>query len=93
MTDYQQRRDASVLPLYEFTTQLATLEPPPPDMQQLLAAMVGNQTAMDVFVSVTAGTLSPGEFFEAANIATMSASTKECQRAGLSRSRECPAER
>lgn len=93
MTDYQQRRDASVLPLYEFTTQLATLEPPPPDMQQLLAAMVGNQTAMDAFVSVTAGTLSPADFFDPANIATMLASTKECPKGGLSRSRGCPAQR
>jgi flavin-dependent dehydrogenase len=64
MGDYQRRRDTSVLPLYEFTTQLATLEPPPPEMQQLLAAIAGNQAAMDAFVSVTAGTLSPREFFD-----------------------------
>jgi flavin-dependent dehydrogenase len=64
MGDYQQRRDTSVLPLFEFTTQLATLEPPPPEMQQLLAAIAGNQAAMDAFVSVTAGTLSPADFFD-----------------------------
>ena len=40
-------RDAHVLPIYEFTTQLATLEPPPPEMQQLLGAVHGNQDAMD----------------------------------------------
>jgi hypothetical protein len=57
-----------VLPIYEFTTQLATLEPPPPEMQQLLAAMQGNQEAMDGFVSVTAGTVSPMEFFSPENI-------------------------
>jgi flavin-dependent dehydrogenase len=64
MGDYQQRRDASALPLYEFTTELAMLEPPPPEMQQLFAAIAGNQAAMDAFVSVTAGTLSPTEFFD-----------------------------
>jgi flavin-dependent dehydrogenase len=64
MGEYQRRRDTSVLPLYEFTTQLATLEPPPPEMQQLLAAMAGNQAAMDAFVSITAGTVSPAEFFD-----------------------------
>ncbi len=64
MRHYQQQRDTSVLPLYEFTTQLATLEPPPPVMQRLLAAMAGNQAAMDAFVSVTAGTLSPTDFFD-----------------------------
>ena len=68
MADYQQTRDTHVLPIYEFTTQLATLEPPPPEMQQLLGAMHGNQDAMDMFVSITAGTVSPIEFFDPENI-------------------------
>jgi hypothetical protein len=63
MAEYQQARDQHMVPIYEFTTQLATLEPPSPEMQQLLAGMPGDQAAMDAFVSVTAGTLSPGEFF------------------------------
>lgn len=71
MGDYQQRRDASVLPLYEFTTQLATLEPPPPEMQELLAAIAGNQAAEDAFVSITAGTLSPAEFFASHRLDTL----------------------
>ena len=58
-----------MLPIYEFTTQLATLEPPPPEMQQLLGAMPGNQAAMDDFVSLTAGgTVSPLSFFDPSNI-------------------------
>ena len=40
-------RDERVLPLYEFTTQLATFEPPPAEMQQLLATIAGSQLAMD----------------------------------------------
>jgi flavin-dependent dehydrogenase len=63
MSAYQRARDAQVLPMYGFTTQLATLAPPPPELQRLLAAMHGNRDAMDAFVSVTAGTLSPVEFF------------------------------
>jgi flavin-dependent dehydrogenase len=63
MAEYQQARDQHMVPIYEFTTQLATLEPPSPEMQQLLAGMPGDQAAMDAFVSVTAGTLTPGEFF------------------------------
>jgi 2-polyprenyl-6-methoxyphenol hydroxylase-like FAD-dependent oxidoreductase len=63
MAQYQADRDAAALPMYEFTTQLATLEPPPPEMQQLLGAIAGNQAAMDAFVSVNAGTMSPVEFF------------------------------
>jgi 2-polyprenyl-6-methoxyphenol hydroxylase-like FAD-dependent oxidoreductase len=61
-------RDAHAMPIYEFTTSLATLHPPPPEMQQLLAAIGGNQAAMDAFMSVVAGTLSPIEFFDPANM-------------------------
>jgi 2-polyprenyl-6-methoxyphenol hydroxylase-like FAD-dependent oxidoreductase len=68
MFDFQRTRDADVLPIFEFTTQLATLEPPPPEMQQLLGAVYGNHEAMDAFVSVTAGTVSPVEFFDPAHI-------------------------
>jgi 2-polyprenyl-6-methoxyphenol hydroxylase-like FAD-dependent oxidoreductase len=68
MADYQRTRDAHVLPVYEFTTQLATLEAPPEQMQQLLGAVHGNQDAMDDFVSLTAGTVSPIEFFDPENI-------------------------
>lgn len=64
MTSYQRTRDTHALPMYEFTTGLATLEPPPPEMQQLLAALQDNQPGMDAFVSVVAGTLSPGDFFD-----------------------------
>ena len=63
MGAYQATRDRQVLPMYELTTQLATLEPSPPDLQQLLAAAHGNQEAMDGFARVIAGVTSPAEFF------------------------------
>ena len=68
MAGYQQTRDEQVLPIFEFTTQLATLAPPPPELQQVLGAVHGNPSAMDDFVSVTAGSVSPLEFFDPANI-------------------------
>lgn len=71
MAEYQHTRDARVLPIYELTTQLATLDPPPAEMQQLLAATEGNQAAMDAFVSVTAGTMSPREFFHPDHVASI----------------------
>ena len=78
MSAYQQTRDAQVLPIFGFTTQLATLEPPPQEMQQLLGAVHGNRSAMDDFVSLTAGTVSPTEFFDDANIGhIMQAATVE----------------
>ena len=63
MKSWHRTRDNGAMPIYEFTSQLATMEPPPPEMQQLLGAVYGNQEAMDGFVSVTAGTVSPVEFF------------------------------
>jgi flavin-dependent dehydrogenase len=67
MAAYQSARDAQVLPMYHLTTDLATLQPPPPDLARLLAAMAGNQAAMDGFAKVNAGVLSPAEFFSEAN--------------------------
>ena len=63
MSDYQRARDEEALPIYGFTCDFAKLEPPPPEMQQLIGAMQGNQEAQDGFVSVMAGTLPAPEFF------------------------------
>jgi 2-polyprenyl-6-methoxyphenol hydroxylase-like FAD-dependent oxidoreductase len=68
MARYHDRRDQHVLPMYEFTAQLATLEPPPPELAQLLAAMHGNQAAMNAFARVTAGVTSPAAFFAPENV-------------------------
>ncbi|HWH45874.1 MAG TPA: NAD(P)/FAD-dependent oxidoreductase [Thermoleophilaceae bacterium] len=68
MAAYQRVRDERVLAMYEFTAQMATLEPPPPEMQRLLGAVHGDPGAMDAFVSVTAGTVSPADFFAPENV-------------------------
>jgi 2-polyprenyl-6-methoxyphenol hydroxylase-like FAD-dependent oxidoreductase len=68
MSDYQRTRDEHVLPMYEFTTQLATLEPPPAEMQQMFGAISGSQDAMDGFARMNAGTISPSEFFAPENL-------------------------
>lgn len=68
MDEYHRRRDARVKAMYEFTCMLATLEPPPPEMQQLFAAVHGNPAAMDGFARMNAGTISPAEFFAPANV-------------------------
>ena len=73
MAEHQRSRDARVKPMYDFTCQLATLEPPPPEMQQLIAAIHGNRKAMDDFARMNAGTMSPAQFFAPENINTMTA--------------------
>lgn len=69
MGAYQFTRDVQVLPMYELTCQLATMEPPPPEMKQLLSAMHGNQEAMDGFARTVSGVTSPAEFFSTDNVA------------------------
>ena len=68
MSDYQQTRDRETMPVYEFTDEFATLEPPSPEMQQLIGAMQGNQEAQDQFVSVQAATMPAPEFFSPENV-------------------------
>jgi 2-polyprenyl-6-methoxyphenol hydroxylase-like FAD-dependent oxidoreductase len=68
MADYQTARDEQVLPMYELTAEIASLEPPPPELQQILEAARGNQEAMDAFARVSAGVTSPAEFFSEDNV-------------------------
>jgi hypothetical protein len=74
MAAYQRARDERVLPMYELTVQAAMLQPPPPEMQQLMGAIAGNQEATDAFMRVNAGTMPPGEFFAPENIGRIMAS-------------------
>lgn len=66
MADYQRTRDQQSVAMYEFTCQLATLAPPPPEMQRLFGAIQGKRDAMDGFARMNAGTISPTEFFSSA---------------------------
>jgi 2-polyprenyl-6-methoxyphenol hydroxylase-like FAD-dependent oxidoreductase len=75
MAEHQQARDARALPMYEFTCDLARLQPPPPELQRLLGAVQTSQAAMDGFVSVMAGTVSVPEFFGPENTQRIMAGT------------------
>lgn len=77
MADYQSTRDEGSLPMYEFTTELATLEPPPPDLVALLTAINGNQAAMDEFARLNAGVVSPADFFAPSNLARLTGQTSQ----------------
>ena len=69
MARYQRARDDAAMPMFELTCQFADLETPPPaHLQQLLEAMRGNHEAMNDFLSMLAGTLSPAAFFGAENV-------------------------
>ena len=59
------------MPRYEFTTNLATLAPPPPELAHLLGAACGNQAATDGFVSLVSGVVSPADYFSEANVGSI----------------------
>jgi flavin-dependent dehydrogenase len=85
MGDYQRTRDAQVGAMYDFTCDLATLEPPPPELQRILEAVHGNQAAMDGFARMNAGTISPTEFFAPDSVeAIFAAAASGNQRASAS---------
>jgi flavin-dependent dehydrogenase len=68
LADYQRLRDEEVTPLYGFTCQLASFQPPPPEMQQLFAALANNQAETDRFFGAIAGTVSLPSFFAPENV-------------------------
>jgi 2-polyprenyl-6-methoxyphenol hydroxylase-like FAD-dependent oxidoreductase len=68
LAHYQRRRDEQAMPMYEFTCQLAALEPPPPQMQELFGALRYNQAETDRFLGAFGGTVSVQEFFAPENV-------------------------
>jgi hypothetical protein len=54
--------------MYNFTCDFATLSPPPPETQQLLAALPGNQVDTNRFLGTLAGTVPIPEFFAPENV-------------------------
>ena len=69
LTDYETKRNMAVMPMYEFTLQLANLgEPPSDETRQLLNALRGKQTETNHFLGVWSGTVPIPEFFAPANL-------------------------
>ena len=68
MAAYQRARDEVAQPIYQLTNDIAKLEPAPPELQQLLGAVHGNQADMDDFAGVMAGTVPAPAFFGPENV-------------------------
>jgi hypothetical protein len=68
LANYEQQRNEASMPIYEFTCQLAALQPPPPDMQALFGACLGNQDATNRLLGVVEGSVPVQEFFAPQNI-------------------------
>jgi flavin-dependent dehydrogenase len=67
LAEYERKRDEHVMPMYEFNSQTASLEPPPPEAQQLFGALRSNQEQTERFFGVIAGTVPVPEFFSPEN--------------------------
>jgi len=68
LAEYEGSRNERVTPLYHFTCELAKLEPPPPEIQQLFGAMHGNRAATNQFFSAITGSLPLPEFMNTDNL-------------------------
>jgi flavin-dependent dehydrogenase len=68
LAGYEKTRNEAELPYFDFTTQLAALEPPPPEVQQLLEALRENPVQRSRFFGVLAHTVPVTEFFSPENM-------------------------
>lgn len=68
LADYERKRNAEVMAMFEHTCQLASLAPPPPEMLQLLAALRGDQHETARFLGTVIGAVPVQEFFSPENI-------------------------
>lgn len=62
LADYQARRDARAMPVYQMTLGIASLQPPDEQMVQMVSAIAGRQSAMDAFARLNSGVLTQAEF-------------------------------
>lgn len=62
LSAHEAARNERVRPMYEFTNEIATLEPPPPLLQRLFAALRDDPPATDAFLSAISGATPLGAF-------------------------------
>ena len=76
---HESARNERVRPMYEFTTQLAALDPPPPEMQALFGALRGNQDATNAFLSAVTGAIPLSDFMSSDNIGRIIAAARDVE--------------
>ena len=76
LSAHETMRNERVRAMYEFTTHLAALEPPPPEMQSLFGALRGNQDATNAFLSAITGGIPLPDFMSTENLGRIMAAAK-----------------
>jgi hypothetical protein len=79
MAAHEAARNERVRPMYEFTSQLAALDPPPPEMRALFGALHGNQDATNAFLSAITGAIPLPDFMSHKNIDRIMAAAKDLE--------------
>jgi 2-polyprenyl-6-methoxyphenol hydroxylase-like FAD-dependent oxidoreductase len=77
MADHESARNERVRPMYEFTTQIAALDPPPPEMRALFGALRGNQDATNAFLSAITGAIPLTDFLSPDNVSRVMAAAND----------------
>jgi flavin-dependent dehydrogenase len=68
LADYERQRNQDAFPKYELNCQMASFEPPTPEMQQLFMALQGNRAETSRFLGTIVGTVPVPEFFAPENL-------------------------
>lgn len=68
LADYETKRNAEVLPMFEHTCKLAKLEPPSLEMQHLFDALQANRVQIGRMLGTITGTVPIPEFFSRENM-------------------------
>jgi len=79
MAAHEAARNERVRPMSEFTAHLAALEPPPPEMQALFAALRHNQEATDAFLSAITGAIPLPDFMSDENLGRIVAASRDAE--------------
>jgi 2-polyprenyl-6-methoxyphenol hydroxylase-like FAD-dependent oxidoreductase len=79
MSAHESARNERVRPMYEFTTQLAALEPPPPEMRALFGALRRNREGTNAFLSAITGAIPLPDFMSPDNINRIMAAASEAE--------------
>ena len=77
LAGYESERNASVAAIYEMNAEFASLDPPPDETQQLLAALLGNQEDTNQFLGTMTGAVPIPAFFAPENVARIMNSSRQ----------------
>src|SRR5262249_48886085 len=68
LADYERARNEATLPMYEFTTQLASFGPPKIEERAIFVALARNQAETNRFFGALTGAVPMNEYFTPGNL-------------------------